>query len=463
MRTFPHFSVSDQEKRLIFRGDTEKNNSSFKLEKLDNSTKEKADTIDLRDQQDTKKKATTELGRADMTLREAGRSLKSGTRTQINLGLPQRKIGIRERARLNASLQLKQYPGGGPGFPDYIMESNDARSQKPLRGHETSRGKADEPKSAGSDRLRFPRAKSNRNTFNAQRNKELANTKKGNEGREFRGIQAVTDNAIIEAKNKFRPNTNFDNVRVTEGAISAIQVELSELAKKGDGGYDGSDSKSNRYRYLEEQLSYFTNARNDRQNKQKEETRNKEILNALRQKTDEAIGRASVSIAAGGVTEKKNALTNALKAITAELEGYSGQGIQSTERSHIPRVEEMKAKYNEFERLLRSFDDKKPEKKTESKSQLNQSEGKKEVGYQQPAIESIGKNIWQLRVPPGSNIDFKFDTYVNWQTFEADHTGRGDLATNQFAIRRDEKDKQRVVITTPLKFTYRVRPPGVKN
>ncbi len=165
-------------------------------------------------------------------------------------------------------------------------------------------------------------------------------------------LRGKTDAAVATADKTLSLKTNsFDTRRDLGAAMKAITDEMEELSKQGLASKE--KVKVGRYEDIRAKYNAYEDVLRDMRDKDITAEQNREKLNGLRQKTDQAIGSAEVSIADG---EKRAALETAMNAITAELTEYSAQKITSTERAQIPRIEDLKKTYNKFDAMAKDMD-----------------------------------------------------------------------------------------------------------
>lgn len=180
---------------------------------------------------------------------------------------------------------------------------------------------------------------------------------KAQEGKDTKraALLRKTDAAVATADKTLSLKTNsFDTRRDLGAAMKAITDEMEELSKQGLASKE--KVKVGRYEDIRAKYNAYEDVLRDMRDKDITAEQNREKLNGLRQKTDQAIGSAEVSIADGADGEKRAALEKAMNAITAELTEYSAQKITSTERAQIPRIEDLKKTYNKFDAMAKDMD-----------------------------------------------------------------------------------------------------------
>lgn len=290
MRTFPHFSVSDQEKRFLYSVDA---NHSAPPQNFENTDKPKENTDSPQKNPETKEEvksgAKEEVGKtetrvsneraklgkvdkqaSDPRVKERSGGIRGQIRARIALpvnpneaafqkarekqanqandGVPRFKAGTRDLNRSSSDKKAEPY---GPGYDPSLMESNDGRSlnsekRKPAekarpKGGDGSRSASpEEPATA-----EVPRGKSNRKMRDAE-------SKKKNEEAYKRDM----DIANLDAEGVEKPRDSYqvekakEMVPQLEKKFTDVLAKLDQARAEMDGPGDLTSGNVEKFRTL---------------------------------------------------------------------------------------------------------------------------------------------------------------------------------------------------------------------
>lgn len=168
-----------------------------------------------------------------------------------------------------------------------------------------------------------------------------------------------TDAIVADARKEIGSGNGFSQRNGVKRGLAAIEKEMAEHSAKDQSGVDGTDSRNMRYIALQKLQSEFRTLRDQFETEDKaQEGKDKKRAELLR-KTDTAVATAdkTLSLKTNSFDTRRD-LGAAMKAITDEMEELSKQGLASKEKSKVGRYEDIRAKYNTYENVLRDMRDK---------------------------------------------------------------------------------------------------------